>query len=160
MSTINDTNEILVLTCSAQDQAELFTRVSREFTGLGLVRPSFGQALAEREARYPTGLDFGEFTVAVPHADPEHVLVSGMAVVRLDHEIDFRAMDDPDRTLSTRLTIWPLVIDPSIQVDILSALLACLQDEGNYARLLTESVASVNALLKHYLPHEEVQSCY
>ena len=40
----------------------------------GYVKNSFYDGLLDREANFPTGLDFGEYSVAMPHTEVEHVI--------------------------------------------------------------------------------------
>lgn len=126
---------VLVHEANAATQADLFNEVSELLKKRGAVESTFLNALKQREALFPTGLDFGDFAVAIPHIDPEHVRVPGLVVCRNSIPILFNAMDRHDRELEVRVTFWPLVVDPHEQVGLLAALLQFLQVDDNYERL-------------------------
>ena len=60
-------------------------------------------------------------------------------------------MDGPERGLDVQLSIWPLVTDPSNQVDMLGAVITLIQDESSYPVLLhgdqTEVVDRISCAL-------------
>ena len=121
---------------AAGDAGELFAAVAGELAGRGWVAPTFADALAERERQFPTGLDFGRFTAALPHADIEHARRSALAVVFTQAPVEFRAMDDPNRALACQLVIVPVLTDPGKQVPFLSATATALQQPGFYEELV------------------------
>jgi galactitol PTS system EIIA component len=121
---------------AAGNAGELFALVGAELAGRGWVAPTFGQALVQRERQFPTGLDFGRFTAALPHADTEHARRSALAVVLTQEPVEFRAMDDPNRALACRLVIVPVLTDPGKQVPFLSATTTALQQPGFYEALI------------------------
>jgi PTS system galactitol-specific IIA component len=69
----------------------------------GLVRPSFPRAVIEREAAAPTGLAFPSHNVAVPHADPEHVIAPAIALATLDRPVPFGEMGNPEAQLDVEI---------------------------------------------------------
>ena len=48
-------SELIDLACEETDQALFFAHQAAKLQDLGYVADSFGQALAEREAEFPTG---------------------------------------------------------------------------------------------------------
>ena len=58
-------------------------RSAAKLQDLGYVADSFGQALAEREAEFSTGLALEHVTVAIPHTYVEHVKRPFIAFYRL-----------------------------------------------------------------------------
>jgi PTS system galactitol-specific IIA component len=126
------------------DAHGLFGTVAAELGGRGWVGPDFAEALRRRERQFPTGLDFGGFSVALPHADVEHVRRTGLVLVVTAEPVAFRAMDNPDRSLACRLVLLPLLTDPDRQVPFLAALTTALQRPGFYEDLI--EAASPEAL--------------
>lgn len=129
-------SKLVVLDLDAVTQTELFTAVAMALGGQGMVRTTFGDALQARERAYPTGLDFGDFRIALPHVDPEHVSTPGLVVCRNSNPIAFMAMEDHSLPLPVRLSLWPIVTDPQRQVGLLAELLRLLGTQGVYAQLL------------------------
>lgn len=103
--------------------------------GLGAVAPTFADALVAREAAYPTGLPL-PVPVAIPHAEPDHVLRGGVAVATLAHPARFGEMGASGRILPVRLVVAILVTDVHAHVGDLAVLLERLRDPGAVAGLL------------------------
>lgn len=127
---------LVVLDLDATSQADQFAAVAAALGERGMVRESFVDALQARERAYPTGLNFGDFQIALPHVDPEHVNVPGLVVCRNSSPIDFMAMDNHTLALPVRLSLWPIVTDPQRQVGLLGELLQLLGTSGVYGQLL------------------------
>lgn len=127
---------LVVLDLDAASQADQFAAVATALGERGMVRESFGEALQARERAYPTGLNFGDFQIALPHVDPEHVTVPGLVVCRNSNPIDFMAMENHTLALPVRLSLWPIVTDPQRQVGLLAELLQLLGTPGVYGQLL------------------------
>lgn len=130
---------VLVLDLDVADRQALFTAVSGRLLAESLVRPGYPQALERREQEYPTGLDLVDRAVAIPHTDDEHVAAPGLVLARTARPTVFRAMDDPERPLDVRLSLFPLMTDPRQQTDMLGAAIALLVDAEAYQDLLTGS---------------------
>lgn len=146
-----DTARFLVIDTDTSSQEELYTIVNAHLVDQKAVRSSFLEAVSARERKYPTGLDFGHCQVAIPHIDPEHVITAGLLICRNASATPFHAMDDPERELQVRLTIWPLVTDPQNQTGMLGAVISLLQDESSYQRLLNDPPEELQALLSGVL---------
>lgn len=127
---------LVVLDLDATSQADQFAAVAAALGERGMVRESFVDALQARERAFPTGLNFGDFPIALPHVDPEHVNVPGLVVCRNSSPIDFMAMDNHTLALPVRLSLWPIVTDPQRQVGLLGELLQLLGTPGVYGQLL------------------------
>ncbi|EGG27917.1 phosphoenolpyruvate-dependent sugar phosphotransferase system, EIIA 2 [Cutibacterium modestum 30N] len=144
-------SRLIVANVTATNQNDLFAQVNDCLTADNMVEPTFLSAVTAREMRFPTGLDFGYVSIAIPHVDPEHVISPGVLVCRNSTSTTFRAMDGPERGLDVQLSIWPLVTDPSNQVDMLGAVITLIQDESSYPVLLhgdqTEVVDRISCAL-------------
>ncbi len=92
------------------------------------VRPSFEAAVLAREASSPTGLPLAGRKVALPHADPEHVLAPAVALCTLEHPVRFREMGAPERELEVELVALLALPDHESAQRELVALLSRFQD--------------------------------
>jgi PTS system galactitol-specific IIA component len=79
--------------------------LAQRLLAAGRVRPSFEMAAVAREKRSPTGLPFPGQAVAMPHAEPEHVVAPAMAVASLAKPVSFRQMGAPGVTLDVSLVV-------------------------------------------------------
>lgn len=120
----------------ARSKDELFAAVYQELLQRGWVRESYLAAVKRREQEYPTGLDFGEFAVALPHIDTEHVIRSTLVMTLLEQPLAFQAMDDAEQSLACRLAIFPVLATTGDQLAFLSAVTSALQQPGFYADLI------------------------
>lgn len=119
---------------------ELFEQVGSKLLDKNLVKPSFVEAIKERERNYPTGLDLsvvGEDTpnVAIPHTETEHCNSDQIVVVKLNNEIMFNNMIAPDKELNVRFVFFILNSQKSVQTNILSNLMGFFTKDNNVNHL-------------------------
>lgn len=84
--------------------------------GRGNVRDSFKAAVVDRERKYPTGLPTSPVGVALPHADPEHVIRPAIVVAVLSGPVPFRNMGDPSSFLDVQVVILLALADAESQI--------------------------------------------
>jgi PTS system galactitol-specific IIA component len=101
----------------------------------GKVLASFEAAAVLREKRSPTGLPFRGGAVALPHAEPEHVVVPAVAVATLAHPVRFRQMGAPAVQLEVSLVVMPALSAKEQAAAGLARLLELLQDDALHASL-------------------------
>jgi PTS system galactitol-specific IIA component len=120
----------------------------------GCVLPSFEQAALARERRSPTGLPFPGIAVALPHADPEHVVKPAIAVASLARAVAFRQMGSPAVVLQVSLVVAPALTAKEQAAADLSRLIEVLQDETLRRALATaqSSSAMCAILAPHWKP--------
>ena len=94
----------------------------------GYVRASFGAAILEREKVFPTGLPTEPIGIAIPHTDPEHVLVSALAVGVLSHPVLFHEMGSLDDEVRVSIISMMAISDPASVVPVLRNLALVYQD--------------------------------
>ena len=115
--------------------------LAQRLLAAGCVRPSFELAALDRERRSPTGLPFPGQAVAMPHAEPEHVVTPAMAVASLAKPVSFRQMGSPGVKLEVSLVIMPALTAKEQAAGELARLVALLQDE-TLRRALTQAPTS------------------
>ncbi len=67
-----------------------------------MVKPSFKNAVLERENSYPTGLQFEGYAIALPHTDSEHVIKSQIAIMTLEKPVKFIEMASTDKEIDVK----------------------------------------------------------
>ena len=70
----------------------LFELMCAELEKRGWIEADFFNSLIERERKFPTGLDTGKIKIALPHTDPDKVIIEGMAVAIIKKPLDFAEM--------------------------------------------------------------------
>ena len=96
----------------AESDREVLTTMARRLRELGAVAATFEEAV-------PT---------ALPHTDPEHVLIEGVAVATLAHPVQFREMGSSSSSIEARFVVMMLLKQAHSQLEALQTLVARLQD--------------------------------
>jgi len=104
--------------------------LARALFAAGMVRETFEAAALAREKRSPTGLPFPEIAVAMPHAEPEHVLSPGLALATLTTPVVFREMGAPQTKISVSIVVMPALSAKEQAEAGLAGLVERLQDEN------------------------------
>ena len=94
----------------------------------GHVKASFEGAALSRERRSPTGLPFPGNAVALPHAEPEHVVTPAIAIASLVRPVKVRQMGSPATQLDVALVVMPALTAKEQAAAGLSRLIELLQD--------------------------------
>ncbi len=122
--------------------------LARELLAAGHVRTSFEAAAVARERRSPTGLPFEGGAVALPHAEPEHVISRALAVATLAAPVKFREMGSPASQLDVALVVMPALTAKEQAAAGLSRVIELLQDAALRAALAAApDAAAMHALL-------------
>ncbi|MGV8876274.1 MAG: PTS sugar transporter subunit IIA [Rhodoglobus sp.] len=134
----------------AATSTEVLTAFANQALAVGAVHPSYGQALLERERAYPTGLPT-LIPVAIPHADVEHAITSGLGIALLANPVEFGEMGGADTSVLAKVAVLILVTSPHEQTEMLTRLIAVFQMDGWYEKLVIaatpEDLASIFAEL-------------
>ncbi len=125
----------------AESSDEVERALAQRLLGAGRVRPSFELAAIHREKRSPTGLPFPGQGVAMPHAEPEHVIAPAIAIASLAKPVSFRQMGAPGIKIDVSLVVVPALTAKEQAAGELARLVGLLQDE-TLRRALCEAKTS------------------
>ncbi|MET0592804.1 MAG: PTS sugar transporter subunit IIA [Polyangiaceae bacterium] len=134
-------SELCIAGLVAESSDAVVKALAARLLEAGHVRPSFEQAALVRERRSPTGLPFPGCGVALPHADPEHVVTPAIAVATLAKPVPFRQMGAPATKLDVALVVMPALTAKEQAAGDLSRIIELLQDEA-LRRVLLQAKAS------------------
>jgi PTS system galactitol-specific IIA component len=95
--------EFVLASISASSREEALIRMAEFLVEKGNCRPSFIEAIVERERNHPSGLPMPGPKIAIPHTDAEHVLQSVILFVRLPEPVEFLSMGSPEDKLQVRM---------------------------------------------------------
>jgi len=94
----------------------------------GCVAPAFADDVWAREQVYPTGLPTEPVRVALPHADPDHVLRTAIAVAVLAQPVAFGEMgSDGSSTLPVEILFMLAIKEREKQVGMICAVAETIQ---------------------------------
>lgn len=88
--------ELIQLDWEVENQTEFFDKMAAKLVDLGYVKETFADAIKTREANFPTALPVEPFPVAIPHADPQHIIKPFIACTRLKNPIKWCEMANND----------------------------------------------------------------
>lgn len=108
----------------------------------GYVRDSYAKAIADREAVYPTGLEFGDHSIAMPHCDIEHVVSPAICMGVLKRPVAWRRMDDPEATCQAELVVMLALNEAHAHLEMLQKVVALLQNQELVAQIVSSETAS------------------
>lgn len=95
----------------------------------GYVKESFGNALIEREEKYPTGLAMVPYPVAIPHTDPGHVNEACISIVRVKQGATFHEMVDVESIVKVNYIFCIALPGADKQTDVLQYLMQVAEDD-------------------------------
>jgi len=117
------------------DAEDVLRSLAGRLLDAGAVTVDFPEALRARERTYPTGLPT-PIPTAIPHADPEHVVVPGLALATLARPVPFGEMGVREGSVQVRLVAMPLLTDAREHLAALQRLMGLLSDEAAVQDLL------------------------
>lgn len=104
------------------DREALLRHLADLMARQGYVDACYGDKILEREANYPTGIQFADIAIALPHGDSAYVHCSAAAIARC-HGTKFHDMENPDEELPVNLVVMLAVKDPDAHLAVLNNLM-------------------------------------
>lgn len=102
----------------------------------GLVKDSYIEAIKKREKTFPTGLQFENYAIAIPHTDSEHVNSEAMVINILEKPVRFEQMGTEGLYTDVNIIVMLAIKNKENQVPYLKALIEIFQDEEKVNMLL------------------------
>jgi len=136
--------DLSIAQLSAASSEDVIRALAAALFAAGHVKASFENAALARERRSPTGLPFPGVAVALPHAEPDHVVSPAIAMASLVRPVTFRQMGNPAVKLEVSLVVMPALTAKEQAASELSRLIHVLQDEELRQKLVA---AADNATL-------------
>ncbi|WP_332407475.1 PTS sugar transporter subunit IIA [Lactococcus laudensis] len=122
-----------------KNYGEVITLLGTRMEELGCVKQTYVSAVLEREKGFPTGLQMGEYGIAIPHTESSHVCRTELSIATLQEPVEVYSMIDPTKVIRVSLVILMAVKDPSGQVKMLSKLMGLFQNVEMLKTLETAS---------------------
>jgi len=115
--------DIFIINSNAKNKEEVVHELFSFLLAKGHVKETYETAIHVREQSFPTGLELqGEYNVAIPHAESEHVIKPAIAIGILQTPILWENMEDPDQKIKIHLVFLLAISDPQLVVPNLKAL--------------------------------------
>lgn len=118
----------LIFVSDKNSKEEVFKQIHQQLLLKGDVNESFYTSLIERENSYPTGLDLSPVdkrlnNIAIPHTEPEFVNTQKIVPIKLNKNIKFNNMIDPNSTLDVSFIFLLLNNKPDSQSNLLALIM-------------------------------------
>ncbi|MDF3002963.1 MAG: putative IIA-like nitrogen-regulatory protein PtsN [Bacillota bacterium] len=120
--------DLIFLEIEAENDKALLKFVAEKMAAKGVVKDSFGDALIEREGYAPTGLKTDSLGVAIPHAEPQHVIEPCVAAATLKKPVVFGEMGTPGSEVDVRLVFCIALVDGDNHIGILQDVIALITE--------------------------------
>ena len=127
----------ILLGVQAEDAAGAIRALAESLMASGIAEEGYAADAIAREETFPTGLPTQPIAVAIPHADPQHVLHSGVAVGLLAQPVTFGQMGTDGSTRVEASVVFLLAIrEKEKQVEMIGQLVALIRS-GDFLEQLT-----------------------
>ena len=113
---------------------EVLAYLGQVMVDCGVVYESYPKAVLEREKIFPTGLQFQDYGIAIPHTDVEHVKKAQLAMT-LDQPVEFYQMGTSDVVVPVQVVFMLALKEAHQQLALLQDLVALLQDSQAMAAI-------------------------
>lgn len=131
--------DLVDLSTNAESAEELFRESFAVLKNTGYVQDDFLEALNKREHDYPTGLEFPNIAIAIPHADPQYVSKPFIYIQKLNNKISFKHMGNASKEIFPELVFTLGMKEGEKQLELLSELMEFFTNEK-----IVEELKSIN----------------
>ena len=125
----------------AKTKDDIMESMGGRFVELGYCKPSYVQALKDREVEFPTGIDIDGAGVAMPHTDVSHVNRAGIGIATLKEPVEFVHMATDDVPVEVRVVFMLAVDNPNKHLEKIQNILAVFQDKQALERIMSAKEA-------------------
>ncbi len=127
---------LIVINMDKKSKYDVMRELAKLLVEQEAVKPSYLQALVEREDIYPTGLQTKDIGVAIPHADVKHVLKPSIAIATMKNSVQFNSMANPSDTLDVKMVFMLALKEPKKQLQLLQDLVVLFQSSELIEKML------------------------
>ena len=131
--------DMIAVGARAADTKEAIQLLGGMMAKKGFVEELYWEDVLKREETFPTGLPTQPVAIAIPHADPDRVIHSGIAIAVFEQPVKFRIMgsNDPD-TLDVPVVFMLALKDFKQQTAVIRDLMLLIQS-GDLIRAINEA---------------------
>ena len=120
--------ELIHLNVEANSTDDVFEKLGNSFIEGGFSKESYVNALKEREADFPTGLNIGGFGIAIPHTEAMHVVKEAEGIMTLKKPVTFIQMGSDDIKVDVKVVMMLAIENPQQHIKKLQRILLIVQD--------------------------------
>lgn len=149
-------HKIFLLDINLERREEVLRYVANKLERSGVVTEEFGQAIIDRENRFPTGLCINGTGIAIPHTDADKVNESQIAIAKLNNRISFIEMGSKDKEVEVDYIFMLALNGSKEQLNVLQKLVNLFQQDV-FIKVLSEckSEGDIENLIIDFKLNEE-----
>ena len=117
----------LVIQGTADNNEEAIKLCGDALYKAGIVNEDFGKLCVEREKDYPTGLPT-QIPTAIPHAKATGIKQNAICLLKLEHPVVFRRLDDDMEEVKTDMVFNLAIKDPNEHLSVLQKMIDFLNN--------------------------------
>ncbi|WP_210139747.1 PTS sugar transporter subunit IIA [Staphylococcus sp. GDY8P120P] len=119
----------IVIGLNAISSEDALSQLADLMQNNGYVRPSYKEAVINREKTFATGLPTVYCSVAIPHTDIEHVYQKTIGVAVLKETVPFVIMGEIEETTDVKLIFMLAMDKEDTQLSLLQKLMRIFQND-------------------------------
>jgi galactitol PTS system EIIA component len=119
--------DLIDMHVAVKDEQQLFDLIGIRLIEKNMAKLGYISGLEKRELAYPTGLQFPDLPLALPHVDPEYIQQPFIYVVRNNCQINVKQMGDSAEMKSANFLFLGLK-DGAKQPELLAKIMQAFQD--------------------------------
>ncbi len=120
--------ELILIGVESDNADNAIVTAAQPFVSAGYAKPTFPQAVADRELMYATGLPAAGMDIAMPHAARDHVTQTAVGIATLKSDVTFRMMGDPSTTLHPKILFTLAIAEAHAELAMIQRIMAMLED--------------------------------
>lgn len=129
----------IIVNLQAEDSKEAIEKLVRLMDKNGYVKKEYYNNVVAREQEFPTGLPTESVRVAIPHANSDAIISSGIAVALLQKPVIFNNMANPDEEINVEIVFLIANADKSEQAKDLQSLMKCFSDGETLSKIYSST---------------------
>ena len=132
-------DKVIDLKMDCKTKEDFFKEIHNKVFDLGFVKEEFGEKILERENVFPTGLNLGDYGVAIPHTDAEYIKEQFISVCTFNEPVVFSSMEDQDEKVPVNLAFVLGLNQPHSQLSVLTELMGIMQNKELVDKLMSST---------------------
>ena len=134
-----------------ENSEEVLKFMADELEKYGYVKGSYFGGLMEREEVFPTGLNFGDYSVAIPHTETEHVLNSTLAIATLKNKVKFKCAEDHEKDTEVSVVCMIAFGEKEDKMDVLTKIIDFFGNKDEVKEMMDLESDKMKKLVKSRL---------
>lgn len=131
----------IIVNLQAENSKEAIEKLVKLMERNGYVKKEYYDNVVAREQKFPTGLPTEGVRVAIPHANSDAIILSGVAVALLQKPVVFNNMANPDEEIDVEIVFLIANANENEQAKDLQTLMKCFSDGETLSKIYSSTTS-------------------